>query len=200
MNWTHHCGITIHILKLFTTSWNWRLVLKPVTSIGVSELKHSLSLFALFPLTHSFALQRAAFVIIGILESQNQLLPLCCQWLETLWVQLRYMARKENWEGTMERSGVKGGKEFGKRLKGRANDNMRPWNGNKEDCGFISLLIQSPLLPWPPLFLHLPFFCPLPPSFFQHPITASACCLSCGLHGWKWLETSNQWREKRGRG
>ena len=49
--------------------------------------------------------------------------------------------------------------------------------------------------PPPPLL----FFCPLPRPLFQHPITASACCLSCGVHGWKWLGTSNHWRGEKGR-
>lgn len=34
--------------------------------------------------------------------------------------------------------------------------------------------------------------------FFQHPVMASACCLSCGVHGWKWLGTSSR-RERMGR-
>lgn len=55
-----------------------------------------------------------------------------------------------------------------------------------------------------PFFTVSPPSCPLSlsvsPSFFQHPITASACCLSCGVHGWKWLGTSNLWEKKEGEG
>lgn len=98
----------------------------------------------------------------------------------------------------MERTGEN---SLAEEQKAGPNDNMRPWDGNKEDRGLISQLLQPPFLPWPPLsFIVSCLFFVLSHSFFQHPITASACCLSCGVHGWKWLGTSNRGREeKKGR-
>lgn len=76
------------------------------------------------------------------------------------------------------------------------------WTRRAEASSRFSFNLRSsldlPLFPFssvPPLLV----FCPLPRPFFQHPITASACCLSCGVHGWKWLGTSNHWRGEKGR-
>lgn len=114
------------------------------------------------------------------------------------WVQLRIYSKEEV---KASAGGRGGGNSFGWGTKGRVNDNIRLWNGSGEGRGFIPLLVQSPFLPWPPLSIwafHLFSVLSFPCSF-QHPIMASACCLSCGVHGWKWLGTSNHWREKEGR-
>ncbi len=106
VNGMHHCWIIAHKLKLFTTNWSGSLDLKAITVLECRiELKHSFNFAALFPLTHSFALRRAAFLILGILKSPNQFLPLCCQWVEALWVQLRYMGGKERREGKVGEGG-----------------------------------------------------------------------------------------------
>lgn len=58
---------------------------------------------------------------------------------------------------------MKEGKYPGRRTKGWANDNTRPWNGKEEDWGLISLLLQYLFLPWPFLFFYTvsTLFCPL---------------------------------------
>lgn len=157
----HHCWIIADRLSVIYNNWN--LDIKAITVLVCQiELKHSFNFVALFPLTHSFALQCAAFLILGILKSPNQFLPLCCQWVEALWVQLRYMARKERREGKVG-EGMKRGWGWGNTLaKEQKAGLMITWDlemGTRRTEDFISLLIQSPFLPWPPLsFLASPLF------------------------------------------